>query len=104
LRLTAPRRLILDVVRRSDAHPTATFVYARVRRRLPRASLATVYRHSDEERGKISAVHFVRFPLPPEAQRDFEAAEVALVVEHPNEHARAVLAPATKRSLAQDLA
>jgi len=45
LRLTRPRRLILDVVRASDAHPTAALVYRRVRRRLPRVSLATVYRN-----------------------------------------------------------
>jgi Fe2+ or Zn2+ uptake regulation protein len=45
LRLTRPRRLILDVVRATDAHPTAAFVYRRVRRRLPRVSLATVYRN-----------------------------------------------------------
>jgi len=45
LRLTRPRRLILDVVRATDAHPTAALVYERVRRRLPRVSLATVYRN-----------------------------------------------------------
>jgi len=45
LRLTRPRRLILDVVRATDVHPTAAFVYQRVRRRLPRVSLATVYRN-----------------------------------------------------------
>src|SRR5438445_8706610 len=45
LRLTRPRRLILDVVRATDAHPTAAFVYRRVRRRLPRVSLATVHRN-----------------------------------------------------------
>ena len=45
LRLTVPRRLILDAVRATDAHPTAAFVYGRVRRRLPRVSLATVYRN-----------------------------------------------------------
>jgi Fur family transcriptional regulator, peroxide stress response regulator len=45
LRLTRPRRLILDVVRATDVHPTAVFVYQRVRRRLPRVSLATVYRN-----------------------------------------------------------
>jgi len=45
LRLTAPRQLILEVVRRTDTHPTAAFVYARVRRRLPRVSLGTVYRN-----------------------------------------------------------
>ncbi len=60
--------------------------------------------HSDEEKGKISAVHFVRFPLPPDACREFERMEVALVVAHPNEHARMILPPETKRNLAQDLA
>jgi Fe2+ or Zn2+ uptake regulation protein len=45
LRLTPPRRLILDVVRATDVHPIAAFVYERVRRRLPRVSLATVYRN-----------------------------------------------------------
>ena len=59
--------------------------------------------HSDEERGKISAVHFVRFPLPAGALRG-GAEEVALVVDHPNERARTVLSAETVRSLAQDLA
>src|SRR3989441_7060695 len=45
LRLTRQRRIILEVVRATDAHPTAALVYWRVRRRLPRVSLATVYRN-----------------------------------------------------------
>ena len=45
LRSTRPRRVILDVVRATDTHPTAAFVFERVRRRLPRVSLATVYRN-----------------------------------------------------------
>ena len=60
--------------------------------------------HSDEERGKLSAVHFVRFALPPEARERFVTSEVALVVEHPNERARTVLSDETKRSLLGDLA
>jgi len=59
--------------------------------------------HSDEERGTLSAVHFVRFALPPEARASFATVEVALVVEHPNERARAVLSDETKRSLLDDL-
>ena len=58
---------------------------------------------SDEERGKLSAVHFVRFAVPPEARRIFRDAEVAIVVEHPNERARTVLSGATTQSLADDL-
>src|SRR6266542_2342860 len=45
LRSTMPRRVILDVVRATDTHPTAAIVFERVRRRLPRVSLATVYRN-----------------------------------------------------------
>jgi hypothetical protein len=60
--------------------------------------------HSDEEKGKLSAVHFVRFALPPAARRLFAQAEVALVVDHPADRGRTVLSPATRRSLAGDLA
>jgi len=44
-RFTRPRRVILDTVRASEAHPSATAVYRQVRRRLPHVSLATVYRN-----------------------------------------------------------
>src|SRR5256712_6780724 len=44
-RLTRARRIILEVVRASEAHPSAAAVYRDVRRRLPRVSLATVYRN-----------------------------------------------------------
>lgn len=59
--------------------------------------------HSDDERGKISAVHFVRFALPPAARRLFREAEVAVVVDHPNERGRTALSAETKASLAPDL-
>jgi hypothetical protein len=59
--------------------------------------------HSDEELGKLSAVHFVRFAIPPAARQAFATAEVALVVDHPNERARTVLSAATKASLGEDL-
>ena len=45
LRLTEPRRLILGAVRATDTHPSAFAVYRKVRRQLPRVSLATVYRN-----------------------------------------------------------
>ena len=45
LRLTEQRRLILETVRATDAHPSASMVYRKLRRRLPRVSLATVYRN-----------------------------------------------------------
>jgi hypothetical protein len=60
--------------------------------------------HSDEELGKLSAVHFVRFALPPEARRVFLGSPVTLIVDHPNERARTELSPEAKASLAEDLA
>jgi hypothetical protein len=60
--------------------------------------------HSDEELGKLSAVHFVRFRLSPAARRAFPTAEVALAVDHPGDRGRTVLTPAVRRSLAEDLA
>src|SRR4029077_69601 len=45
MRLTRARRGILEIVRASDAHPSAAAVHRDVRRRLPRVSLATVYRN-----------------------------------------------------------
>lgn len=44
-RITDQRRLILEVVRATAKHPSAEWVYQRVRRRLPRISLGTVYRN-----------------------------------------------------------
>jgi hypothetical protein len=58
--------------------------------------------HSDEELGKLSAVHFVRFAPPAAARRAFAGAEVALVVDHPGDRGRPVLTPATRRRLAED--
>ncbi len=45
--MTRQRRLILEILRESESHPTADVLYESVRRRLPRISLATVYRNLD---------------------------------------------------------
>ncbi|MFP3911536.1 MAG: transcriptional repressor [Desulfobacteraceae bacterium] len=45
IRLTEQRKVILDVVRHNNTHPTVDEVYEQVRERLPRISLATVYRN-----------------------------------------------------------
>lgn len=44
-RETPQRRLVYDAVARTDSHPTAEWVHARVRRAMPRISLGTVYRN-----------------------------------------------------------
>lgn len=58
---------------------------------------------SDEERGKISAVHFVKFPFTPEQVEAFRHAEVSLVVDHPAERARVRFSDGVKASLLEDL-
>jgi Fe2+ or Zn2+ uptake regulation protein len=66
LRLTRPRRVILEVVRATEAHPSAALVYPQVRRRLPRVSLGTVYRNLRrlaaegllQERGEPTGLRF----------------------------------------------
>jgi len=59
--------------------------------------------HSDEEKGKLSAVHFVRFAFPPEAVRAFAISPVHLVVDHPAVRARVELPAETKAELLEDL-
>lgn len=59
--------------------------------------------HSDEEHGKLSAVHFVKFSLTPEQVCAFRDAEVSLVLHHPAERARVRLGDAVKASLLEDL-
>jgi Fe2+ or Zn2+ uptake regulation protein len=44
-RQTRQRRVIYETVAETASHPTAEWVYERVRRRMPRVSLGTVYRN-----------------------------------------------------------
>ena len=44
-RLTQQRRVILEVLRSGNIHPTADTIYEMVRKQLPRISLGTVYRN-----------------------------------------------------------
>ena len=59
--------------------------------------------HSDEEKGKLSAVHFVRFTFPPGAVSAVMVSPVHLVVDHIAERARVELSTATKAELLRDL-
>ena len=59
--------------------------------------------HSDEEKGKLAAVHFVRFRFSPEAARAFREAEVHLVLDHPADRARTRLSDETRAALLPDL-
>nr|WP_321465746.1 transcriptional repressor [uncultured Desulfobulbus sp.] len=45
LRMTHQREIILEELRRYTTHPTADELYERIKKKLPRISLATVYRN-----------------------------------------------------------
>jgi Fur family ferric uptake transcriptional regulator len=47
LRMTRQRTIILEELRKARRHPAADEIYSRVRQRLPRISLGTVYRNLD---------------------------------------------------------
>jgi hypothetical protein len=59
--------------------------------------------HSDEEKGKLAAVHFVRFAFSTEAMTAFRSSAVDLVTDHPAAPARARLSEETKAELLTDL-
>ena len=61
LRMTRQRREIVKELRRATTHPTADEVHRAVRRRLPRVSLATVYRNLEilAERGEIARLEAI---------------------------------------------
>ena len=44
-RMTKQRTVILDILRKMDTHPTADEIYEKVRTKMPRISLGTVYRN-----------------------------------------------------------
>ncbi len=58
LRMTRQRRVILEELRRTADHPSADELYSRVRRRLPRISLGTIYRNLEvlTELGEIQTL------------------------------------------------
>ena len=55
LRITRQRKVLLEELRKSPDHPSADEIYEKVRRRLPRISLGSVYRNLEvlSERGMI---------------------------------------------------
>jgi len=58
--------------------------------------------HSDQARGKISAVHFVTFSFTPERIQAFRNADAYLLVDHPAERTRVRLPDEVKAALLED--
>ena len=59
-RMTKQRKLILEVLRNTDTHPTADWIYEQVRKDISNISLGTVYRNLKllSDIGKISVLDF----------------------------------------------
>jgi hypothetical protein len=76
----------------------------------PAGEKARVYAIADEDmerenEEKTSAVHFVRFELDEKMRRALkQGAGLSIGVDHPNYRASAVVSPAVRRSLTDDLA
>ena len=71
-RNTRQRALVMEIVRGSTAHPTATAVYEEARKRLPRISLGTVYRilRVLQEEGRVQDVAEARASARFDARTD----------------------------------
>ncbi|MCB2212209.1 transcriptional repressor [bacterium] len=71
-RMTSQRRAVLEVLHDTLDHPTADEVYLRVRDKLPRVSLATVYRNLDvlAELGQVRVIEFPGRPRRYDAMTD----------------------------------
>jgi len=70
-----------------------------------RFKIAAVFEPGRSKEDNLSAVQYVRFPLPPEARTAFrdERQDALLVIDHPNYQAQTVLSPAVRRSLTADV-
>lgn len=59
-RMTKQRQIILDVLQNTESHPTADWIYEKVRQEVPRISLGTVYRNLRvlKEMGDIQELNY----------------------------------------------
>ncbi|MFW6238842.1 MAG: Fur family transcriptional regulator [Halanaerobiales bacterium] len=59
-RMTKQRRAILEILRNTDIHPTADWIYEQVKKEIPNISLGTVYRNLNvlSEMGEIMTLDY----------------------------------------------
>lgn len=72
MRITQPRRVILEELTKMKTHPTAVELFDVVRKRLPRVSLGTVYRNLDKLNSDdvILKLQFSDLPARFDARKD----------------------------------
>ncbi|KXS40649.1 MAG: Fur family transcriptional regulator, peroxide stress response regulator [Candidatus Frackibacter sp. T328-2] len=59
-RMTKQRKKILEILKSTDTHPTADWIYDQVKEEIPNISLGTVYRNLNvlKEMGKIMELNY----------------------------------------------
>ncbi|MGM0502894.1 MAG: Fur family transcriptional regulator [Bacillota bacterium] len=86
-RMTKQRKKILEVLKSTDCHPTADWIYEQVKEDIPNISLGTVYRNLNvlEEMGKIMELNYgsehSRFDGTPENHYHFRCLECGKVFD-----------------------
>lgn len=86
-RMTKQRRAILEALRSTASHPTADWVYERVRKVIPDVSLGTVYRNLKllKEQGEILELNygstFSRFDGNPRNHYHFQCEHCGRVLD-----------------------
>ncbi len=73
LRFTPQRKAILEVLHEMDTHPTADDLYERVRKKMPKISLGTIYRNLDilYHQGIIQKLHVAESQMRFDGNPDF---------------------------------
>lgn len=88
-RMTKQKRVILDILRSTDTHPTADWIYTRARKVLPDISLGTVYRNLGvlKEAGEIMELNYgstySRFDGKPENHYHYVCLRCGSVIDLP---------------------
>lgn len=86
-RMTKQRKKILEVLKSTDCHPTADWIYEKVKEEIPNISLGTVYRNLNvlKEMGKIMELNYgsdhSRFDGVPENHYHFRCIECGKVMD-----------------------
>ncbi|MEF8824600.1 MAG: transcriptional repressor [Desulfohalobiaceae bacterium] len=73
LRFTPQRKAIIEVLHELDTHPTADDLYERVRKKMPKISLGTIYRNLDilYHQGIIQKLHVAESQMRFDGNPDF---------------------------------
>ncbi len=86
-RMTKQRKAILDILKSTDIHPTADWIYEQVKEEIPNISLGTVYRNLNvlSDMGKITVLDYgstySRFDGNPEDHYHFKCLECEKVYD-----------------------